>query len=245
MGFGMFNEVLWFAFMFVDLSIALVAFRLWGKVGLYAVIVCSVIVCNIQVLETVKIFRMVATLGNILYASIFFATDVLSEVYGKREARQGVWLGFFGLISVTIAMQFAIRFVPDQSDTIHPHLHAIFSLMPRIAFASFTAYLISQHHDIWAFHFWKRVTAGRHLWLRNNASTMVSQLIDTTVFTFLAFFGRFSMDVFWQIFITTYFFKWIIALIDTPFIYAARRMARAQGGRIDALVAFDGLQASE
>ena len=220
------NEILWCLFILVDLSIALLAFRLLGKVGLYAVIVTSTIVCNIQVVETIKMFGMVATLGNILYASIFFATDVIGEVYGKKEARRGVWLGFFGLISATIAMQFAIRFSPDSSDMMHPHLKAIFSLMPRIAFASFTAYLISQHHDIWAFHFWKRITAGKHLWLRNNLSTMVSQLIDTTVFIFLAFYGTYPRNIFWQIFITTYFFKWFIAIVDTPFIYAARSMAR-------------------
>jgi uncharacterized integral membrane protein (TIGR00697 family) len=220
------NEILWFLFMLADLSIALLAFRLFGKLGLYAVIVTSTIVCNIQVVETIKMFGMVATLGNVLYASIFFATDVISEVYGKKEARQGVWLGFFGLIAATIAMQFAIRFTPDASDVMHPHLGAIFSLMPRIAFASFTAYLLSQHHDIWAFHFWKRKTSGRYLWLRNNLSTMVSQLIDTTVFTFIAFWGVFPIDIFRQIFITTYFFKWIVAVVDTPFIYFARRMAK-------------------
>ena len=119
-------------------------------------------------------------------------------------------------------MQFAIRFKPDASDIMQPHLKAIFGLMPRIVAASLVAYLISQHHDVWAFHFWKGVTRGRWLWLRNNLSTMVSQLLDTTVFTFLAFWGIFPWPVFWQIFITTYIFKWLIALIDTPFLYFAR-----------------------
>ena len=216
------NELLWFIFIVVDLSFSLIAFYIWGKYGLYVMMATGIIICNIQVIKTIQIFGFVATLGNIVYASIFFNTDILSEIYGKKEAKKAVWMGFYALIVATVAMQFAIRFKPDASDIMQPHLRAIFNFMPRIVLASLSAYLISQHHDVWAFHFWKRLTGERRLWLRNNLSTMVSQLIDTTVFTFLAFWGTFPWPVFWQIFITTYIFKWIIALIDTPFLYFAR-----------------------
>jgi hypothetical protein len=216
------NEVRWLVFIIVDLSLAILAFRIWGKNGLYAMIAVGVVICNIQVIKVVKMFGLVATLGNVVYASLFFNTDILSELYGKKEARRGVWLGFFSLIMATIAMQFAIRFVPDQSDIFQSHLQAIFGLMPRIVAASLSAYLLSQLHDVWAFHFWKRTTKGKHLWLRNNLSTMVSQLIDSVTFCFLAFWGLFERDVFIQILLTTYLFKWLIAIVDTPFIYLAR-----------------------
>ncbi|MCD6574484.1 queuosine precursor transporter [Candidatus Aerophobetes bacterium] len=216
------NEILWFIFIIVDLSFSIFAFYIWGRYGLYVMVAMGTFVCNLQVIKTIQMFGMVATLGNVVYASIFFNTDILSEIYGKREARKAVWVGFYALISATVAMQFAIRFKPDVSDAIQSHLEAIFNLMPRVVIASLSAYLISQHHDVWAFHFWKRVTGGRWLWLRNNLSTMVSQLIDTTVFTFLAFWGVFSFPVFCQIFLTTYLFKWIIAVLDTPFLYLAR-----------------------
>jgi len=220
------NELLWFIFIVVDLSLSVVAFSIWGRYGLYVMIGVGTIICNIQVIKTVQLFGLVATLGNVVYASIFFNTDILSEIYGKKEARRAVWIGFFALISATVAMQFAVRFKPDISDIMQPHLKAIFNFMPRIVVASLSAYLISQHHDVWAFHFWKKITRGRWLWLRNNLSTMVSQLIDTTVFTFLAFWGVFPWPVFWQIFLTTYIFKWIIAAIDTPFLYFARWLFR-------------------
>jgi len=220
--FFMSNEILWFIFIAVDLSLSVVAFFIWGKYGVYVMVATGTIICNLQVMKTVKMFGLVATLGNVVYASIFFNTDILSEVYGKKEARKAVWMGFYALVAATVAMQFAVRFKPDTSDIIQPHLEAIFNFMPRVVFASLTAYLVSQHHDIWAFHLWKKVTQGRWLWLRNNLSTMVSQLIDTSVFTFLAFWGVFSSSVFWQIFITTYLFKWIIAALDTPFLYLAR-----------------------
>ena len=223
------NELLWFCFMLIDFTLALLLFYRFGKIGLYALIVLDILLCNIQVMKTVEMFGMVATLGNILYGSIFFATDVLGELYGKEEAKRGVWLGFAALIIGTIVMQFAIRFQPDKSDFIQPSLVQIFTFLPRITVASLAAYMVSQLHDVWAFHFWKAKTKGRHLWLRNNASTWVSQLIDSLIFSAIAFWGVFSFDVFVQICLTTYLFKLIVALIDTPFIYAARRLADEKG----------------
>jgi len=219
------NELLWLIFIVFDLSAVLLAFRLWGRNGLYAVIACSGIVCNIQVVVTVELFGMVATLGNIVYSSIFLATDILSEHYGHREARRGVWIGFYSLVWATVAMQFAIHFTPDESDFMLGHLQELFGLMPRVVVASLTAYLISQHHDIWSFLFWKRKTGGRYLWLRNNLSTWVSQLVDSVVFTVIAFLGVFEMDILLQIVITTYVLKIIVAVIDTPFLYASKKIA--------------------
>jgi uncharacterized integral membrane protein (TIGR00697 family) len=220
------NELLWFIFIIFDLSAVILAFRLFGKFGLYAMIASSGIICNIQVLVIVKMFGLVATLGNIVYASIFLSTDILSELYGKKEARRGVWIGFFCLFWAMIAMQFAIHFVPDISDFMMPHVERIFSLLPRIIAASLGAYLISQHHDIWAFHFWKKRTEGKYLWLRNNFSTAVSQLMDSLVFSLGAFWGVFQAWELIQIIITTYVFKVIVAVIDTPFIYFARKLRK-------------------
>ncbi len=219
------NELLWLIFILFDLSAVLLAFRLWGKNGLYAVIACSGIICNIQVVVTVELFGMVATLGNIVYSSIFLATDILSEHYGRREARRGVWIGFYSLVWATIAMQFAIHFTPDESDFMIGHLRELFGVMPRVVVASLVAYIISQHHDIWSFLFWKERTAGKYLWLRNNLSTWVSQLVDSVVFTAIAFLGVFEMSVLIQIVVTTYVLKIIVALIDTPFLYASGKIA--------------------
>ncbi len=216
------NEVLWLLFMIADLSMVLLMYRLFGKSGLYAVVVMSSIICNIQVIKLVDLFGMTATLGNIVYASNFFATDILSEYYGKREARKAVWLGFSMLIVATLWMQIALLFKPSPDDFSQEHLKAIFSLMPRITFASLTAYILAQLHDVWAFHFWKEKTRGKHLWLRNNASTMVSQLIDSAIFTTLAFAGSVDPQTFWSILVTTYLFKLIVAAVDTPFMYLSR-----------------------
>jgi len=222
----LFNNLLWVGFILADLSLSILVYRFFGKFGLYALIVASIITANIQVLKTVQLFGLVATLGNILYGSIFLSTDILSEVYGKKAARRGVWLGFIGMTLMTLWMQIGLKFIPDVSDFAQDALSTIFGLMPRVAAGSMVAYLISQHHDVFAFHFWKNRTRGRFLWLRNNASTMVSQAIDSIIFCAIALWGLFDIKTWFQILATTYFLKWFVAAIDTPFIYLARKLSQ-------------------
>ncbi|WP_372949531.1 queuosine precursor transporter [Mariniphaga sp.] len=223
------NELLWLAMLLANFLLIIFAYKLFGKWGLIMWIPVSVIVANIQVVQTVKLFGLAATLGNIVYATSFLVTDILSENYGKQEAKKAVWIGFFSLISMTLLMNLALYFKPLEGDEFslitHEATSTIFKLMPRIAVASLIAYLLSQRHDVWAFHLWKkRFHKENQLWLRNNLSTMVSQLIDSSVFVFIAFYGVFETAVLFEIFITTYFLKWIVAAADTPFVYWARRI---------------------
>jgi len=222
----LFNNLLWVGFILVDLSLATLVFSFFGKFGLYAIIVASVITANIQVVKTVQLFGLVATLGNVLYGSVFFATDILSEIYGKKAARRGVWLGFTGMILMTLWMQIGLKFIPHTSDFAQGSLLTIFGLMPRIAAGSMIAYLLSQHYDVFAFHFWQNKTKGKFLWLRNCASTMVSQAIDTVIFCTIALWGVFDTNTWVQILATTYSLKWFVAVADTPFIYLAKRLSK-------------------
>ncbi|HKL57008.1 MAG TPA: queuosine precursor transporter [Sphaerochaeta sp.] len=217
------NELLWFLLLVLDFAAIMLAYRFWGKLGLYIWIPISIILANIQVTKNVSIFGIEATLGNIVYATSFLVTDILSEIYGKKESSKAVKFGFFALLSMTVLMQVALLFEPSSSDIAHPALETIFGLMPRIAIASLVAYLLSNTHDIWAFAFWKEKKPGRgYLWLRNNLSTFASQLIDTLVFTFIAFWGVYPSSVLIQILISTFVLKWVVAVFDTPFIYLAR-----------------------
>lgn len=217
------NEFLWLGFALLDLSVAVALFRLFGRSGLFALIVFNLVLCNIQVLKTVELFGMTTTLGNVLYASVFLATDLLSEFYGKEEAKRGVLLGFATLVMAAVYMQIALHFTPSAEDFAQPHLAVIFGFMPRVAVASLAAYLVSQYHDVWAFHAIRERTGEGRLWLRNNASTMFSQLLDSVIFCFIAFAGVFPWSVFWEILFTTYLMKLIVAMLDTPFIYLAKR----------------------
>ncbi len=228
------NEALWLVFLLLDFGSLLLVYRLFGRDGLYAYIVLAVIACNLQVLKLVDLFGMTVTLGNILYGSIFLATDILGEVHGKADARKAVWLGFTASIMVMVYMQLALLYTPAAQDQMQPHLAMLFGFMPRVVAGSLAAYLMSQFCDVWLFHVIRNKTKGRFLWLRNNAATLISQALDTTVFNFVAFapvplLGHvpgFDWPVVLTLWWTTYVIKTLVALLDTPFAYFGRSIGR-------------------
>ncbi len=206
----------------VDFGLLLVLYRLFGRTGIFAWIPAATILANIQVMKTVELFGMTATLGNVAYASIFLATDILSENYSREDARTAVWLGLVSSIAATVIMYLAVMFVPSAHDYAHESLKSLFTVMPRVAFASLVAYIVSQMNDIYIYHFMKKSRPGmKYLWMRNNFSTLLSQLLDSLIFSFVAFWGTFPTRDFIFIVLTTYLFKALAALIDTPCIYLA------------------------
>lgn len=228
-----FNELLFLAFLLLDMGLVVLLYRLFGREGLIAYVVLAVITCNIEVLKQVEMFGLPVTLGNVLYGSIFLTSDILSEVYGKQEARRAVWLGFAALVLSTLFIQIAIQFKPNDFDAAQPHLVGLFQFMPRIACASLLAFLVSQHFDVWLFSRIKAAMQGKALWLRNNASTLASQALDTVIFTLLAFAplpmlgtvaGFESWAVVWGVGVSTYLIKLVVSVLDTPFVYLARQI---------------------
>ena len=179
------NEILWLVLMVITFCGIVIAYRFFGKTGLYAWTAMAVIIANIQVMKTVSIFGFVTALGNVVYGTTFLVTDVLNENYGEKEAKKAVWIGFFVLITVTIMMQVLLMFTPHETDTLSPALKQIFGFLPGITVSSLAAYLIAQNFDVFLYNKLRKWT--KHLWLRNNLSTMVSQLVDNLIFTFLAF----------------------------------------------------------
>jgi queuosine precursor transporter len=225
----MFNEWLGFASAMLTFSLVLIIYRLFGRTGLFVWVAFSTVVANIQVVKTVELLGLTATLGNVMYGSAFLVTDILSEKYGKKEAQKAVWLGFFTLISLTIVMQLALLYQPHELDYAQQSLETIFGLLPRIAAGSLLAFIISQSLDVYLFHFIKnRFPKNSQLWIRNNISTMISQLVDTLIFTSVAFLGVFSMNEWWEIFFTTYILKWLVAVFDTPFVYIAKQFPKRE-----------------
>ena len=212
------NELIFLLMILFVLFCTLFAFRM-GKYWLYGFIAFNIILANIFVTKRFVIFGITATGGNITYGSIFLATDLLCEHYSKRDGRRAVFLGFFAAIFYLITSQFIILLEPADIDKVHGSMQKIFSFAPRIVLASLIAYLISQMHDIWFFHFLKEKTKGKMLWFRNNVSTLVSQLIDSIIFLMIAFLGIDPVNMLLEIIISTYLLKVLVAAIDTPFIY--------------------------
>ena len=124
------NELYWLLMLILNFLMIMLAFRFWGKLGLFIWIPISVILANVQVTKNVMLFGFEATLGNIVYATGFLATDILTEIYGKKESAKAVAIGFFSLLGMTILMQVALLFTPAPSDVAHSALSTIFSLMP-------------------------------------------------------------------------------------------------------------------
>jgi len=219
----MLNELIFLLMALIVMCLTLLSFRM-GVQWLFAFIAANIILANIFVTKQFTLFGITATGGNITYGAIFLATDLLCEHYGKKVGRKAVIIGFFAALFYLITSQLILLFQPADSDLVHSSMQTIFSFGPRIVLASLLAYLISQLHDIWFFHLLKEKTHGKMLWLRNNASTWLSQLIDSLVFTSVAFLGTFSLSVVGQILLSTYLLKVFVAALDTPFIYLSYRL---------------------
>ncbi|MFT6269875.1 MAG: putative integral membrane protein (TIGR00697 family) [Alphaproteobacteria bacterium] len=227
--FSSHQDLLWVLTIAVDLSFALLLFKLFGRQGLYASIVISLLLANLQGPKLTEVFGMQTSMGVILYSSIYFATDLLSERYGRKEANRAVLIGFVVSVIFIVMTSISLMYLPSSHPTtaafaqeIHQATSSLFAFSPRFVFGSLLAYFISQRFDVWVFHYIKEKTQGRHLWLRNNLSTMLSQAIDTLIYGVVVWWGVVDFATAMQLALAKYFFKVIIALTDTPFIYWAR-----------------------
>ncbi|HIP25476.1 MAG TPA: VUT family protein [Archaeoglobus profundus] len=188
-------------------------------IGVFATLT---VVANIVSSKLVAIGPLIGPAGVIVYSATFLVTDFISERYGKDYAKRAVLSGFIANIVALSAIISAVLWTPAEiSVEMQEVFEKIFTMTPRIIIASMIAYLISQIHDVYAFHYWKNKTRGRYLWIRNNASTMVSQAIDTVIFITIAFYGVVPLEVLLNMIVSQYIVKVAIALMDTPFIYAA------------------------
>lgn len=220
------NEVLFFGSVLLYLGCVLLFYKLFGRNGLFIFSVFATLLGNIAVCKNVDIFGVSTTAGNILYASTFLVTDILSEKYGKKSAARAVKYSFSVMLIWLLGTQIILWFTPNASDFVSDSLGVVFGLVPRITIASLVGFICSQSIDVFLYHFiWEKTGNGKKmLWLRNNGSTLISQAVDTVVFVGIAFWGSYPTEVFFSILWTTYVFKAIVALADTPFIYLARKI---------------------
>lgn len=188
----------------------------------------------------IKLFRapfnpdFALTTGILVYPLTFVVTDLVSEIYGKKRADFMVLIGFLMSAVMLAVVQAAVwvdphpywvpgdnPFFPTEGEYQHAY-RSVFSLNGILLVGSMSAYACAQLTDNWLYHFWKRRTNGKHLWLRNNGSTWVSQLVDTAVVNSILFYIGFGMEfmVGLKIMITIYLYKLLIAAVDTPLIYA-------------------------
>ncbi len=180
------------------------------------------------------------SVGILPYPITFLITDIISEVYGKRKANQIVTIGIFAsFFSMLIVFVSGIVPATDWSPVSDTLFNKVFGATAIAVLASMLAYLFAQYIDIQLFHFWKRLTKGKHLWLRNNFSTFLSQFVDTfTVLILLCSFGKIEWKLFSSLLLSGFLFKVLIAALDTPLLYLAvyafrNRFGLAMGEEIE------------
>lgn len=216
------NEFIWLVYILINYSAILMAYRKWGKTGLFVFVPISIILANIQVTKLVVLFGFETTLGNIAYSSIFLISDILTENYGKKEAQKTISIGFVTIIFTTIVMNIALAITPSANDTNQAVIQAVFGSFTRITFASMLAYVVSSNVDINLYQLIKKIKPDyENIWIRNNFSTLFSQIIDNVVFNVVAFAYVLPVNIIISIIVSTYILKVITSIFDTPFLYIA------------------------
>lgn len=222
------NELLIAATLVLTFGSVLIWFRMFGKSGMFALTAFLTIAANIEVVILVNAFGIEMTLGNILFAGTFLATDILSEVYSKDEANKCVQVGILASISMIVLTNIWMLYTPSENDFVFPAVVTVFSNTPRVLVASLVVYAICQAVDVQLYHFLWKLTGGneKFMWVRNNGATLISQALNAVLFNFCAFYGTVNMSTMWSIIGASFSISIATSLLDTPVLYAARRIAQ-------------------
>ena len=178
----------------------------------------SLVISAVLAAKLIAIGPLVVPAGVLAYSLTFACTDIIAEIYGRERARQVVLAGLVALVAALALIQLALVWPAVPFWSHGEAFESVLGTTARIVIASIVAYLVSQHLDITIFSWLRERTGGRFLWLRNNGSTMVSQLLDSTIFITIAFAGIFPLT---ELIFGQWTVKLIIAALDTPLVYAA------------------------
>ena len=202
---------------------------------LAGIFIASLVTCNLIANKFVTVdlgFKVfIVSAGILPYPLTFLVTDLISELYGQRKANLVVFSGFIASMFVLLFLWLGSQFEAIPGSIVNDSTYnSVFQNAWRLIAASMVAYLFAQFVDVRIFHFWKKLTNGKHLWLRNNGSTVASQLVDTTLVICILFVGVWETDQILSAIRDGWLFKMLMALIDTPIIYGIIHLLK---GRID------------
>jgi hypothetical protein len=218
------NELIFIVMVLVELTFILLLMHV-GKEGLFGLIVANIILVSTFGSQLIKVFGLVTNAGNVFYASIFVAANILTENHGRKTGYRSVWIGFTILVLFVLMSQFVLRHVgvPDSADTTNA-IATLFRGVPRIALASMAAYLVAQNLNVWLFDQLHQKNPRRGLWFRNMVSSFIGQLVDSLIFFSIAFAGIVPLTVLAQTIFTGFALKAMIAVVSTPVLYASHSL---------------------
>lgn len=223
------NEIAFFLIMAISLVAVLFA-GTQNKNWLFAMVVLLSVISSITAGKLITFFGFATSIATPIYAGIFLATDAISEIYGKKQARNAVFLGFFSNVLLIAIGQLIVNTPSiDVSLELSNSLSVIFNFIPKLVLAGLLAFVIAQTIDIEIFHFFKKYeNSGKFigkLGFRNNASTIVSQLFDSIIVYTIVFWALPKTQII-QLIITAWIIKVLVALFDTPFLYLIKKMRK-------------------
>lgn len=216
------NELLIILGIVLVFSVEVLLEKLFKKEAMYVWIPVALIIANILTAKNIDIFGVSTTMGTLMFASVYLATDILNEKYGKKESIKALNIGIILLILFTVITQVSLLFKPNAFDFISGSLKDVFSINLRITIASIVMCYLSNMLDIHLFEKIKSKTGNGKLWLRNNVATIISNCLENYLFIFLAFIGIYDLKTVLIIATTTSIIECVIALCDTPFLYLSK-----------------------
>lgn len=217
------NVVLGILGILVCFSLEVLVEKIFKKEGLYVWIGVALVTANILVAKNIDVLGLQATLGNILFASTFLATDILSEKYGTKESRKAINIGIIAVILFTLATQFSLIFQPNELDMVNDSMKNVFTLNLRISISSMAMCYLSNMLDVFLFEKIKKKIPNK-LWVRNNIATIICNCLENYLFTLFAFIGIYDIKTILAIATTTTILEIIIAICDTPFLYISKKI---------------------
>ena len=218
------NEILLIVEIVLMFSSILILKRLFCKEGLFLWIGLASVLANIQVVKGVDMFGFTSAAGNVLFASVFLATDLLRECYGKEAARKGVYIGISSVVVYLICTQLTLLYVPNSIDISQSAMQTLFSFSGRVCIASLLMYAVANLVDVFIYDKMYTACKGKHMWLRNNVATIVCNSFENFGFAFLAFAGVYPIGDILLIAISGCAIEIGIALCDTPFLYWGKKL---------------------
>lgn len=215
------NNLIFVGEIIAMMSGVVLAYKLLGKEGLFMWVAVATVIANIQVSKNITMLGVDTTVGNVMFATNFLATDILAERYGKKDAKNAVFAALFAVVIYLLGTQLLLLYQPNSMDIVSDAMASLFGLAPRICIASVSMFFLSNLADVYLFEFIKEKTHGKALWFRNNVATVICNCLENYLFFIIGFAGIYDMKTIFIIATTSSIIEALVAVCDTPFLYLA------------------------